>query len=92
METGPRCVRHLMAGPSRDDLNPVLGNDDKTSKDSEAPRRKLTRRKPSIDEVFGDVPPESTRDERGPGRDRDSDADEKSRDDDLLRDVPPHHG
>jgi hypothetical protein len=85
-----------MAGPSRDDLNPVPGNDDTSNDDApnddEAPRQKPTRRKPSIDEVFGEVLPESTSDDRDPVRRRESDADEKAREADLLRDVPPHHG
>lgn len=38
-----------------------------------------------LDDVFGDVLPDSTRDER-------SDSAEQGRDDELLRDVPPHHG
>ncbi len=40
-------------------------------------------------EVFGDVLPDSTRDERAPGPD--VHGEEDAREQDLLRDVPPHH-
>jgi hypothetical protein len=83
-----------MADPSRDNLSPVPRNGD-GSEDDDVPRRPTRRkppvRKPSIGEVFGDVLPDSTRDERGPEHGRESAADEKARDEDLLRDVPPHH-
>jgi hypothetical protein len=91
MEARPRCVRHIMAVCRRDDLSPVP-DEDTGSAGKHVPRRKASRRKPSIDEVFGDVLPESTRDDQDPSRDRDSAAQEKAREDELLRDVPPHHG
>jgi hypothetical protein len=37
--------------------------------------------------VFGDVLPDQTRDERDPGG-----ASTESRDEDIRREVPPHHG
>lgn len=48
------------------------------------PEKRADHRR-DLDEVFGDVLPDSTRDERGEEPD-------PSRDDDLLGDVPPHHG
>jgi hypothetical protein len=45
-------------------------------------------RKPTVDEVFGDVLPDTTRDERDVVRP----SGRHTRDDDILRDVPPHHG
>jgi hypothetical protein len=45
-------------------------------------------RKPSLDEVFGDVLPDTTGDEREASRP----SGRHTRDDDILRDVPPHHG
>ncbi|MBA2446205.1 MAG: hypothetical protein H0V49_12865 [Nocardioidaceae bacterium] len=47
------------------------------------------------DAVFGDVLPDSTRDERGEGGaggEPGGDSDVAARERDLLRDVPPHHG
>jgi hypothetical protein len=49
----------------------------------------------ALDEVFGDVLPDSTRDDRiddeaGWGDVRDADAQDR-READLRRDVPPHH-
>jgi hypothetical protein len=53
----------------------------------------------SLDEVFGDVLPAATRDdldEQGPDSARGGDAGpggaESRRDDELRRNVPPHHG
>jgi hypothetical protein len=62
--------------------------------DDDAGRRRAARRRRRLDEVFGEVVPEATRDESagpasGPTRRRGS-TDE--RDDELRRDVPPHHG
>jgi hypothetical protein len=55
--------------------------DDRPSAESEAARRRR------LDEVFGDVLPETTSDERD---DRDGGADASDR---WLREqVPPHHG
>lgn len=45
---------------------------------------KAARKQRSLDEVFGDVLPDSTRDEHGDRSDQRADAD-------YLRDVPPHH-
>lgn len=45
-------------------------------------------RRPTRADVFGDVLPDTTRDESGPpGAEQLADWD-----DDLLRNVPPHHG
>jgi hypothetical protein len=41
-----------------------------------------------VDDVFGDVLPETTRDERDGPRTSGQDP----RDDEMLGDVPPHHG
>jgi hypothetical protein len=49
------------------------------------------RRRPSVDEVFGEVLPDTTQDERDARRSRGRDA-RDDRDDEILRDVPPHHG
>ncbi|MEJ7741646.1 MAG: hypothetical protein WKF73_03305 [Nocardioidaceae bacterium] len=46
------------------------------------PRKQPDRR--LLDDVFGEVLPDSTRDER-------LDSPDLGRDDELLRDVPPHH-
>ena len=43
------------------------------------------RERKRLAEIFGEVLPDSTRDDR-------DDAAPDSRDADLLRDVPPHHG
>ncbi len=70
---------------------PQRDEPDETSEAAELPeaeaRRRAAaeqrRRRRDLDEVFGDVLPDTTSDEQG-GRDR--------RDDEILRDVPPHHG
>ncbi|UYM06645.1 hypothetical protein [Solicola gregarius] len=54
----------------------------------ERPEQARHRREKQATEVFGDLLPEGTRDESAQSwGDRDD-----SRDDELLRDVPPHHG
>jgi hypothetical protein len=58
------------AGPGRDD--PA----------AEARRRRRQRR---VAEVFGDVLPDTTSDERDPSG-------PSNRDEEYRRDVPPHHG
>jgi hypothetical protein len=45
-------------------------------------------RRRRLDEVFGDVLPETTADEREPGEGEES----RSSDEWLKRQVPPHHG
>lgn len=57
------------------------------------------RSKRALDRVFGDVLPDTTRDDRLTGSDAEpgdagtSDvAASRRRDEDLLREVPPHHG
>jgi hypothetical protein len=58
--------------------------DARPSADAEAARRRR------LDEVFGDVLPETTSDERDDRDDRDAGGDASDR---WLRDqVPPHHG
>lgn len=50
-------------------------------------------RKRRLDEVFGDVLPETTSDERDPEGGHDDDGREESSRDTWFRDqVPPHHG
>jgi hypothetical protein len=53
------------------------------------PKERRPRHRPTVAEVFGDVLPDTTGDER----DEDSDraAGRSSRDEEILRDVPPHH-
>lgn len=46
-------------------------------------------RKRRLAEIFGDVLPSTTKDERGPGADE---AGESANDAWLRRQVPPHHG
>lgn len=55
--------------------------------DDSADTSKPSRRKLTMAEVFGDVLPDGTSDERAPDPREDVDARER----DLLRDVPPHH-
>ncbi|UZJ24108.1 hypothetical protein RHODO2019_13170 [Rhodococcus antarcticus] len=45
------------------------------------------QRRERLDRVFGDVLPETTSDERG-----EDTGSAQGRDDELRRDVPPHHG
>lgn len=59
----------------------------------------LAQSKRALDRVFGDVLPDTTRDDRLTGSDAErgdasaSDvAASQRRDEDLLREVPPHHG
>ncbi|GAA1922446.1 hypothetical protein [Nocardioides marmoribigeumensis] len=52
--------------------------------DAEEARRRARRRA----EVFGEVLPESTRDDRDPEQPVES----RDRDAELKRNVPPHHG
>lgn len=86
METGSPCVRPVMVDNSDLRVTPE-GSSDAASDSPEPPtgaqQDKPTRRR--LDEVFGDVLPDSTRDER-------SDRPDEGRDDALLDDVPPHHG
>lgn len=60
------------------------------------PDRDDALRRRRRDAVFGDVLPDSTRDERGEGGSRgepgDNNSDVAERERDLLSDVPPHHG
>jgi hypothetical protein len=50
------------------------------------------RRRPSAAEVFGDVLPDTTGDERGDVTTAESQTGEDARDAEIRRDVPPHHG
>lgn len=55
---------------------------------------KVSRRR-ALDAVFGDVLPDSTSDERANSPESTSSSDSRgmsAHDEDLLRDVPPHHG
>ena len=51
-------------------------------------KREPAKRPVSLDEVFGDVLPDTTRDEQTGDRGATQDS---SRDDELRREVPPHH-
>jgi hypothetical protein len=71
-----------------DDARPPEPESDEPDRDQDGRRaedRPRTKR-PSVDEVFGEVLPETTSDER---RDRSGGRD--ARDEEILRDVPPHH-
>ena len=58
--------------------------------DGEGRTETAAERRARLDRVFGDVLPETTSDERGPGVRR---SDEPDRGDEWLRaQVPPHHG
>jgi hypothetical protein len=59
---------------------------------SGADARRRARRRRALDEVFGDVVPDVTKDESADssGRRRARD-DIDPRDDDIRREVPPHH-
>jgi hypothetical protein len=61
--------------------------------EQEAASRRAARRRKALDEVFGDVLPGTTQDESAEtGRRRRSpDATSDDRDDEIQRDVPPHH-
>ena len=50
------------------------------------PAQRSVRERARLDRVFGDVLPDTTRDER------DDDRSERSPDDWLRAQVPPHHG
>jgi hypothetical protein len=58
--------------------------DDEGDRAAEEARRRARRRAA----VFGDVLPESTRDDRDPQ----APSEAADRDDELTRNVPPHHG
>lgn len=64
--------------------------DDTSDRDDEAVRRAERARRERAARLLGDLLPSTTRDESGEGW-----GDEGrggSRDDDLRREVPPHHG
>jgi hypothetical protein len=55
------------------------------------PRRRARRRR-ALDQVFGDVLPDVTGDDSGDsGGSRPAQGDSDARDDEIRRDVPPHH-
>ena len=58
---------------------------DRPDRQTPAMRAAERRRRRAV--VFGDVLPDQTRDERDP-----SGASTESRDEDIRREVPPHHG
>ena len=58
------------------------GETDSAEGERGGPQRDLKRR---LEQVFGDVLPDTTRDEREPPLPQDDD-------DHLRREVPPHHG
>jgi hypothetical protein len=60
---------------------------------SGAAPRAARRSRSVLDEVFGDVLPDATRQELRDRETGESDAgDASGREDELRRDVPPHHG
>ncbi len=61
-----------------------IANEETHRPEPGAPAKAAPPRPRSLDEVFGDVLPDVTRDERGHRRDSLADAD-------YLGDVPPHH-
>ncbi len=78
METGARRVRPVMAA------TPAERVSSGQPPEPAVPGKAAARKQRSLDEVFGDVLPDSTRDEREDRPDSRTDAD-------YLRDVPPHH-
>ena len=68
-----------------DDGVTAEGQDPTNAADEDALRHALRKRR-RLAEVFGDVLPDTTADERSGGSVRDDS------DDDLRREVPPHHG
>jgi hypothetical protein len=66
--------------------------DDKHEPPQSAARRKARRRR-ELDDVFGEPLPDVTGDETPASRGgrRRSDATSDERDDEIRRDVPPHH-
>lgn len=88
METRLRRVRPVMAerrelpvdGDAPPPTQSVLDQQTADERAQRGARRRV------LDRVFGDVLPDTTRDDRA-----DRDRPDGSRDDDLLRDVPPHH-
>ncbi len=78
-EPAPRATDPQSATPANPDGQP----DEPDSTESEWQRRKR------LAEVFGDVLPDTTRDERSPDA---PDADESASDAWLRHQVPPHHG
>jgi hypothetical protein len=63
------------------DLDPA----DESATEDEAAALERARRRRRLDRIFGDVLPESTSDDAGPGSGTERDAE-------IRRDVPPHHG
>ena len=66
--------------------------------DHDATTDSQARSKRALDRVFGDVLPDTTRDDRLAGSDAEPRADSafdvaetRRRDEELLREVPPHH-
>lgn len=57
---------------------------------SQAARTAASRRRERAERLLGNLLPETTNDEHGPGWG--SDEGGTSRDDELRRNVPPHHG
>lgn len=62
---------------------------EETAADTAAGRRDRAARKRRLAEVFGDVLPEQTSDDRDPGG---AASDQRATDDWLRAQVPPHHG
>jgi hypothetical protein len=71
-----------------DDGAPDAGRRDDTASADEARRAEQARRRRAA-LLLGDLLPDTTRDERDEGR---GGTPSGSRDDELRRDVPPHHG
>lgn len=63
--------------------DPGAAPPDRAEASADAPRMPSERR--VLDEIFGDVLADPTRDDR-------AELPHQGRDDELLRDVPPHHG
>ncbi len=71
-----------MSEPTQPD---ATGSDPAAERAARAAEAERRRRR---DRVFGAVLADTTADERGPG----SSTSDRSRDDELRRNVPPHHG
>jgi hypothetical protein len=77
---------HVSADPGRDDA--LSAADQPASGEGEGEAAAAWERRRRLAEVFGDVLPETTGDERAPGRPEDESASDAW----LRAQVPPHHG
>jgi hypothetical protein len=60
---------------------------DESATEAEAAALARAKRRRTLDQIFGEVLPDATRDDRNP----DSGSGNRAREDEIKRDVPPHH-